>query len=273
MQSVLDTLLIVGLSTALSIIGVVIVRQRFHSKDFTEHHEVAGYFLAIVGTLYAVLLGLLVVNVIAKFDQARTMAETEANQCSDIWHMVGGFPLDTKRSIRVRLKNYYNEVANEDWEAVRRSSANETSTVFYQQLWRSILDYQPAGNRESACYSAIVSSMNQLSDSRRFRLLSSRHNVSPIIWTVLATGGVLTIIFTYFFTVQSYYAQMALTALVALFISLNLLLIRVFDDPYRSEFRIKQESFSLMRLGESVKRDADGKVIPGGDDLLRPDTN
>jgi hypothetical protein len=113
--------------------------------------------------------------------------------------------------------------------------------------------------------------MGQLSDARRYRLLSSRRAVSPIIWAVLIAGAILTVVFTYFFTVQSYPAQITLTAFVALFISLNLLLVKLFDDPYRSEFKLKQEAFSLQRLGEFLKRDASGNIVPGGKDILIPD--
>jgi hypothetical protein len=270
MQSAIDALLIVGLSTLISVLGAIIVRKKFHSKDFTEHHEVAGYFLSIVGTMYSVLLGLLVVNVISKFDQARAMASVEANACSDIWQLARGFPPEAKKSIRVPLRNYFNEVQRENWEAVHLSATNETTTVAYQRMWGVVTEYQPVGNREVACYSSVLSSMSHLADARRFRLLSSRRAVSSLIWIVLIAGGVLTVCFTYFFTVQSIRAQIALTAFVALFISLNLLLVKLFDDPYRNDFKIRQEAFSLQRIGEYQKRDASGNIVPGDVDPLLP---
>jgi hypothetical protein len=272
MQSIVDALLIVGLSTLMSIVGVIIVRSKFHSKDFTEHHEVAGYFLSVVGTLYAVLLGLLVVNVVSKFDHARLMAEGEANACSDIWQLARGLSEEARKAVRAPLLSYYKAVQHEDWEAVRQNGANEETTNQYQHLWRAITSYQPSGSRETSCYQSILSAMAQLSDARRFRLLSSRRTVSPIIWAVLITGGTLTVIFTYFFTVRSYRAQIVLTSFVTLFISLNLLLVKLFDDPYRSEFKIRQETFSLQRLGEPIQRDASGNIDLHLDPLL-PDSD
>jgi hypothetical protein len=254
MSSLIDTVLFVGIAVLSSVLGVLIVRRACDVGKFAEHHEVAGYFMAVVGTLYAVLLGLLVVNIIGKFDQARTMAGAEANACSDIWHLTRGFPPRARVSIRAPLVYYYKLVRNEDWEALHFGK-EETSTNAYQHIWRNISQYQPEGNREVACYSALLSTMGQLSDARRFRVLSSQRTVSPIVWAVLITGGVLTVIFTFFFTVTRASTQIVLTSFVALFISLNLLLVKLFDNPYRNEFKIKEQSFNLPpeQLGEMKK--------------------
>jgi hypothetical protein len=250
MHTLLDAFLVVGSSTLLAVLGVLVVR-RLRGRDDTEHHEVAGYFLTVVGTLYAVLLGLLVVNVQSKFDQARTTAEIEANACSDIWQLSRGFPLGDRVPIRQSLKLYYKVVQEEDWGAIR-NGAKEESTAPYLHLWRVVATYEPVGSHANSCYSAVLTAMGQLSDARRFRLLSCKRGVSPIVWTVLIAGGVLTVLFTYFFTIKHALTQIILTAFIAFFISLNLLLVRLFDNPYRDEFRVKEGAFSFHpeKLGE-----------------------
>jgi hypothetical protein len=254
MSSIIDTIFFLGVAVIFAVCGVMVVRRWFKVGQFEEHHEVAGYMLAVVGTLYSVLLGLLVVNEVGKFDQARTMAEVEANCCSDIWQLTRGLPLEARKSIRAPLVYYYKLVQNEDWEALHAGAA-ETSTNAYLHIWRNISNYQPAGNRETATYSALLTSMNQFSDARRFRVLSAQRTVSPIIWAVLITGGVMVVIFTYFFSVAKARTQIVLTSFVALFISLNLLLVKLFDNPYRNEFKIKSQSFTLPpeQLGEMAK--------------------
>jgi hypothetical protein len=62
---------------------------------------------------------------------------------------------------------------------------------------------------------------------------------------VLITGAALTILFTFFFWVESTITQVALTIFVALFISLNMLLVKLFENPYRSELMIKHGAFGL----------------------------
>jgi hypothetical protein len=86
--------------------------------------------------------------------------------------------------------------------------------------------------------------MKSLSDARRFRMFARKRALSPIVWAVLAVGAVMTVVFTYFFWVESFAMQMVLTIFVALFISLNLLLVRLFDNPYRRELLVKEGAFS-----------------------------
>jgi len=266
-----DSTLIVGGSTIAAIAGVWWVRQRFEKHDFKQHHEVAGYLMSVVGTLYAVLLGLIVVNVQGKFDQARIMAQTEANACSDIYQITRGFPKDVRHAIRADLKNYYVVVQNEDWEGIAMGEVIEQSVPAYQRMWHTVSEYQPAGNRESACYSNLLNTMQQLSDARRYRLFACKRGLSPIVWVVLTVGGVLTVLFTYFFWVRSTKTQLTLIAFVALFLSLNVLLVKLFDDPYRAELGIQRSSFSFKP--SIFDDDMDGTGIPASikaPDMLDP---
>lgn len=58
MHAFLVGAIVVGGSIALSVLGMWLVRLKFKPTSLKEHHEVAGYLLSIIGTLYAVLLGL-----------------------------------------------------------------------------------------------------------------------------------------------------------------------------------------------------------------------
>jgi Protein of unknown function (DUF4239) len=245
LNALFDTTVVIGSCLAFSGIGLFIVRKFFHKVEFDKHHEVAGYLLTVVGTMYSVLLGLIVVNVQGKFDQARQMAETEANCCSDLWNYCRGLPGEVRYTIRVPLKEYYVSVRNEDWEASAAGKTRELSVPYYQAMWRAIAAYQPQTNRETACYASILENMKSLADARRYRMVARRRLLSPIIWMVLITGCVLTILFSYFFWVDSARTQIALTLFVTLFIALNMLLVRLFENPYRKEFLVKQGAFAL----------------------------
>jgi Protein of unknown function (DUF4239) len=273
MSLIKDTVVMLGGCLLFTAIGLYLVRRFFHRIDFKKHHEIAGYLLAVIGTMYSVLLGLIVVNVQTKFDQARLMAETEANCCSDIYNLTRGLPEDARLKIRTPLSNYYVVVQSENWEAVSEGTAVEGSVPAYQSMWRAIAGYQPIGNRETSCYQTILQTMKELSDARRFRIVARRRGLSPIIWCVLIVGAALTILFTFFFWVESTITQVALTIFVALFISLNLLLVKLFENPYRSELMIKHGAFGLKASVFTGNKDDEGPgdkqdstVLPKGYD-------
>src|SRR6516164_4439051 len=100
MSAVLLSILVVLGSTVVAVAGMLFVRQRFALDELRSHHEVAGYLLSVVGTLYAVLLGLVVVDVHSKHQQARMMEETEASAIADLFHIVNAFPDKPRNTIQ-----------------------------------------------------------------------------------------------------------------------------------------------------------------------------
>jgi high-affinity Fe2+/Pb2+ permease len=63
------------------------------------------------------------------------------------------------------------------------------------------------------------------------------------MWGVLIAGGALTVLFTYLFEVEDAKAQVFMTALVTLALSLNLLLVALFNNPYKGYMRITSRPF------------------------------
>lgn len=242
-----DLLIFVPLSLLLSLSGLYYVRKYLKKHNFKSHQDVTGYYLSIVCSLYAILLGLVVFNFQVRFEQAKTMAETEVNTLSDMYQLTRGFPEEQRHVIRMAIKNYYLCVQDEDWEAIAAGKTKEASIHYYAELWKTVTEFKPHGEAEDACYAQILSSMSQFSDSRRPRTLASKHPVSPMLWIVLIAGAVLIIIFTYFFWVEHAATQYALTAMVAIFLSLNLLLIKSYENPYRREHLLKESTFNYKR--------------------------
>ncbi|MBX9721305.1 MAG: hypothetical protein K2X81_07925, partial [Candidatus Obscuribacterales bacterium] len=68
MTAALDGIYIVGGSTLLALAGMFIVRRKIARSTLEACHEVGGILLSVIGTLYAILLGLIVVNAQAKVD-------------------------------------------------------------------------------------------------------------------------------------------------------------------------------------------------------------
>jgi uncharacterized membrane protein len=70
---------IVLFSALLSVAGLFLLRRFMSRESLRASHEVSGYLLSIIGTMYAVLLGLVVVDAMAKFQEARNNVQAEAN--------------------------------------------------------------------------------------------------------------------------------------------------------------------------------------------------
>lgn len=235
---------VVGGAVLFASIGVLVVRRQFKNGRMRDHHEVAGYLLSIVGTLYSVLLGLIVVDTQAKYQEAKTMTQQEADSCLDLFHLSYTMPPPARKEMHTHLREYMRIVSTEEWgSATADGGFDEKATNEFRNIWWTICDYVPSNGKEENAYQNILDEMDALSDGRRFRLQKARIGVPDIMWGVLIAGGCLTVLFTYLFEVKDAKAQVLMTALVALALSLNVLLVALFSNPYKGYMKISSYPF------------------------------
>jgi hypothetical protein len=235
---------VVGSAVLIATLGVLFVRKRFSRGTLKGNHEVAGYLLSIVATLYSVLLGLIVVETQGKYQEAKVMSQQEADCALDMFHIAYSLPMETRTALHTKLQKYLEIMVEREWDSTKHSSVFDDSAHHtFRDIWWTLNDYEPHTNREQSSYDKLLDSMQNFTDARRYRLQLVKSGLPPILWGVLISGGCLTVLFTYLFEVESAKAQVFMTALVALALSLNVLLIAFFNNPYKGFMRISSYPF------------------------------
>jgi hypothetical protein len=191
--------------------------------------------LSIVGTLYAVLLGLIVVNVQDKFENANQMALHEADCLSDLAHLSELYSKEDSQEIMRHLYAYAKTAREQDWSKISVQEAKEETLPHYRALWHAINKLELTNVKQQNSFSTVLVAMTRLADARRFRMVAGHNVLPPILWAVLIIGELLIVWFTYFFFVKSMRAQTMMTVFVVVFLSLIIFLVFLYDNPYRSE--------------------------------------
>jgi len=248
MNSISLGILAVLISTLLAVGGMLIVRKQVGTKALTSNHEVAGYLLSIVGTLYAVLLGFVVVDAMQHTQEIRVLVEQEASSLANIFLCSNGLPKERKEAIQRVCDQYAECVIEDEWLAMSKQKYSPRSFSLVWSLWKDITTYKPDTESEKAIHQQLISEICYMTNNRRTRIVNATHGINSMMWAVLIAGGVLTVIFTYFFSVEDLKAQILMTVLVALTLSLNILLVFVFSNPFAGEFALKPDAFKLDRM-------------------------
>lgn len=260
MNSYLSGGIFIILATALSVVGMLIVRRRVGFEKLVSHHEVAGHLLSVIGTLYAVLLGFVVVDAMQHQQDLRVIVDSEATHLCNIFLASEGLPEKMRSSVRTHCKNYAQIVIDDEWPLLSKGGYSPEAFNNTWGLWKEISTFDPKTPREEAIQQQLISEICQVTESRRTRLVSAAHGVAPVMWVVLIVGGIFTLIFTYFFAVESLRTQIIMTTLVALTLSLNIFLVFVFGYPFSGDISVRPDSFRLD-LGV-FKHFEDGKMPP-----------
>jgi hypothetical protein len=233
---------LIGGSVLIGVLGLLITRGVFRSR-FRLPHDVASALLSVVSTLYAVLLGLIVVDSIANFEQARFTTEQEAISLGDLLLFSRQLPEPTHTTMNRLADEYIQRVEQLEWPAMAHGKFAIEARQSALELADLIARFEPKSPREEALHAKLLDALGDFWNSRRMRLATSTHRVPTLQWIVVISGGLITIWFTYGFDVERIRLQVLMTALVTLIISLNVYLLFLFGEPFRGQLQVNPETF------------------------------
>lgn len=242
MQTGLLAIEILGVSILIALAGLYLVRWTVGVEKLKTNHEVAGFIIGIVGTIYAVLLAFVVIVEWEKHSAASTIVTTEANVIGDLSRMAERLSPDERKGVLTELAAYAQSVADDEWSMLANGNSSDKTTSLLNQLWKNyVIDQNPPPGAQTALYSESLRRLNDLSDSRRLRINASRDSLPRMLWLVLIGGGVVTLAFTYFFGLSDLRAQLLMVAALTGEIAFILVLIVTMDNPYRGDLKVSPD--------------------------------
>jgi hypothetical protein len=251
--SAISGLLIVVLSILLSIAGMYIVRRRLAFARLKENNEVAGFIYSMIGIVYAVLIGFIVVVVWERYSDTESSVHEEAVHISILLRGAETLPEAPRRQLQERLLSYAKSVVEQEWPTMAKGQQNPATTEAYDNIWKVYYELEPQSERQKIFYQEAIKGLSELSHSRRFRLLSSRSGLPVALWVLLIGGGCIVIGFTYLFGIESARTQTFMVASLAGLIGFILFLIISLDYPFSGDLGIEPEAIkSVIEMWEPI---------------------
>lgn len=260
-MGLLSTVLIV----LLSIVGLVVIRKWLRVDELRAHHDVTDPMSQVVGMMFAVLIGFMVADSMQRFSTARTTVQSEASALANVFRLAHGLPSEARTKIEILCSRYADQVVKDEWPKLSRKQISVTAWKTYNKIWAVTTEFRPSNDSESNLHETILEEMAALGDNRRLRVEAMHNGLPPVLWFVLVVGGVVTVLFTYFFGVQSLRQQIIMTSMVSLVICLNIFLLATYDDPFSGDIAVTPDAFIIdQKIFETELH----KLTPQGQDLL-----
>lgn len=220
--------------------------ERFLGREtLRKAHEVGGYYMALVGTFYAVLLGLVVFDAMSKFEEADKTVQGEAKAALTVYSLAGQFP-DDQAAIRTIVRDYVSDVVKKEWVLLGRGQVSETANEDLVNLLHVIEAIDPKTQNQQSVYGMLLSQAVSLWDSRLNRNRVSNYGVPPAEWAVLLIGAAITVAFTFFFTTESHGIHLIMRGMVTLLISMSLYLVLLFGAPFSGDLKVSDAPFRFV---------------------------
>lgn len=245
MPTILLSLGIIVPSVLLSCLGLWLVNRTFPHDTRQKNNDAATFFIQVLGTVYGILLAFVVVVVWQRFETARDIVEKEGNAVASMFHEVRALPQPGAGRVTEAVRRYVNVVMNEEWPAMEGGQRSAHAMKVTDDLWVAMTSIEPRDDRENTILAASLQNLNELNDARRLRLLAAQGGLPPLMWALLIGGGIITIIFTYFFSSPNFRAQIVMTALFAASIAFILFLTAAIDHPFSGDLKVTPEPLQL----------------------------
>ncbi len=235
--------IIVVIPTVLAMGAQILIRKRVGLDKLVNNNEIAGFKFATVGVIYAVLLAFSVIVVWEKFSDAQTSVAEEAGATGALFHYAEGEEPEAL-AVRTALANYLRTAIEDEWPAMARETESPSTERALNSLYAAALALNRSGARTTADMSEVFRQLDNVTAARRVRLHLATGLVPNVIWIVLFTGALLTVGFTLFFGSENLVAQVSMTGVLSVLVTMGLVVIISIDHPFTGPVYIHPELVS-----------------------------
>lgn len=224
-------------ASILSVAGLRLLKRIIPQDTFISLEDSIGNFLQVVGTLYAVLLGLIVTDAIGKYMDAEKDISGEAGALVAIYELSKQIsPAEKGELIQKITYDYLDEVIASDWEHMEADTENFQARKKLRVLFEAIQSIEPISENNKAIFPILLDRILQATDLRRLRVDSARSGIPRAEWVCLLIGTLTTLVSGYFFSIKSRMAHEFCILMMMFVAATNLYMVLLFGEPYKGQF-------------------------------------
>jgi hypothetical protein len=238
-------ILVVSLSVVLAVAGLLLVRYLLPSTFFQPHSE-AGYTIhQAISLVYGIAVGFAILIVWGELNEAEASTYDEATDVEALYGLAEQLPESDRNRIQDSSRTYSQLVVDEEWPLMAEGKTSSRAQSIVDELRTSILEFEPQTNAESAIDTQMLTDVHDLYKNRATRLLETKAGVPLFVWVVLLIMGILTIVFTYFFDLESGVHIFRIAALTVA-VALSLYTVHVVEYPFSGDVQVGPEAFEQV---------------------------
>jgi len=237
----LSGLIVIGGFLLLTLLIGNVVARLLPSHVREEHNDLAGFILAVVGVIYAVLLAFVAIGVWERFEQAEMRTYDEATNLTIVYRDAGSF--SSGGPLRSALHDYVNHVIEDEWPKMQRGERAVEARLLLESVDRDIRDLPADTPRLQNIQAQMLAAMDVALQDRDARLSMDATGINGIMWAVLIVGALVTVGFTFLFGFKQTIMQQLMIGSLSVLIGLVLFLTLALDYPFRGGLTVGPEAF------------------------------
>jgi hypothetical protein len=199
-------LLVVLLAVMIAVAGLLVVHRLVPLSIRESHTAAIGIIYAALYVMFGLMVGFSAYIVLNKYNTSQNTVKSEASNVEELYWLAEQLPEPKRDEIQDLAVSYARVVVDEEWPLMKGGQTSPRARTLADDLRRSIEDFEPGSSAEQAVYAQELERVHDLDQAREVRLLNVSEGLPPVLWFVLVSLGLDTILFTYFVGMKARWA-------------------------------------------------------------------
>jgi hypothetical protein len=238
-------LLLMGFFAGVALAGFYLTRPlvRRIVNGTGRHNDVTSYYIASVGVLYGLTLGLIAVGTWQNFSDADSKVSKEANSLGALYRDLDGYPPPLRLEAEGLLREYVQVVMTKEWPAHRQGEIIDAGDLLLEEFENKIMAFEPTSETMKIAHTEVIKSLNEVVQNRGYRTQSVNTALPGVLWAVVLLGAALNIALTYLFWIENTGLHALLIAAFACTLGMLIFLTAAMDNPFRGQFSVPTDTY------------------------------
>jgi hypothetical protein len=234
-----------GFVLVMTLIGAMHYLRRKFPAALTEQQQntMIGPF-SFIATLYAFLIGFVVVTLWHNFTEAGQVIAREAESITVLHRLSDGLP--DGHTVQKTLLEYVRSVREDEWPAMAEGMMSKKTEAVYLRLWEEGRAISPTTVREQVLHSKFVDELSNMSYHRRERIILNERELPRVLWGALLIGGLLLLVGLFFLSISTTGVQVLVDVMVIGMLLIMFYLAVEFSGPFRGDVRVSPSPLETL---------------------------
>ena len=246
-----DSLFVLVLTLLASVLSFFLGKlaiRKFPFAEIVESGEGIGSYCNIIGVLYAVVLGYVLVNVYESYSTADAKVEDEASIVIDLLRDAEGLPPLDSLIFRKATLEYVDSVIDVEWPHMLKKKIYHPETFDkFANLFHIARTVKCDSDEQRLFLAAIIDKLNELSSTRRERVAVSASRLPDMLWAMIIGVGLVSYSICFIFPIENNRIRLSLICATAATMTFTTLLMFILDRPYNGSLGIQPDSLEMIR--------------------------
>jgi hypothetical protein len=255
MNSFATEILVVLAPIAFATLGVISVRKGMAGKVREGHNDVLVPLFLTAGTIYAVLLGFLVIAVWETYDQAKATCDEETSALATMYRETCGMPPQEQARMRFLVRDYTGVIVAKGWKI--QATTGEAIPQARADVARMYREYStmPPEQAASPINTQFLNTLQDMSIARNKRLIEANERLPWVLWLGLFVGAAIVVGMTFLLYMDAIWPHVLMSSALATMISTLLFITLVLNQPFRGPLALTDEPYvHAISVMDSVDR-------------------